>query len=148
MKKSLFRGIDRFELISCYVLCFLFGVVFDYSKSIYIESYFLRSFLQQFYDYQDIITILFSLIVVIFHYQMLQRRKTEVHCRILVGDTISALVKRYFVECLMMSGCVFAASLILTLVLGSSVIHIVYLFGIMMLYILLSSGMVRKFENI
>ena len=32
MKKSLFRIIDRFELLSLYVLCFGFNIMFDYAK--------------------------------------------------------------------------------------------------------------------
>ena len=148
MKKSLFRNIDRFELIFCYVLCFAFSIAFDYSRRINIGSDYLRSFLEQFYEHQGAITMLFSLVIVVFHCRMIQSRKTEVRCRILVGDTIRAVTARYFCECLVMSGGAFAAALITALAVRTSVLHIVCLFGIMVLYILISSGMVRRFENI
>lgn len=48
MKKSLFRLIDRFELFSFYVLCFGFNVMFDYVKTLSIDSYLLQTFLKQF----------------------------------------------------------------------------------------------------
>jgi hypothetical protein len=75
MKKSLFRLIDRFELLICYVLCFGFNIMFDYVKSLSIDSYLLQTFLKQFYDYQAVIIFLLTFIVIIFHYQMLNRKK-------------------------------------------------------------------------
>ena len=102
MKKSIFRQIDRFELLSCYVFCFCFNTIFDYFKSLSIDSYFLYDFLKQLYDYQTLIVLLISFIVVISHYQIVSRKKVEVHCRIIVGDTIWSAVLRYFVECLIL----------------------------------------------
>ncbi len=62
--------------------------MFDYVKTLNIESDLLQNFLKQFYDYQVLIVFLLTFIVVIFHYQMVHRKKIEVYCRILVGDTI------------------------------------------------------------
>lgn len=76
MKKSLFRLIDRFELFSFYVLCFGFNVMFDYVKTLSIDSYLLQTFLKQFYDHQALIILLLTFIVVINHYQMLNRKKS------------------------------------------------------------------------
>ena len=93
MKKSLFTKLDRFELLCCYILCFGFNFLFDYSKTLNIDSYFLQTFFKQLYDYQVFITVSLSFIIVIFHYQMIPRKKVEVHCRVLVGDTISSITK-------------------------------------------------------
>lgn len=148
MKKSLFRWFDRVELLCCYALCFLFSMLFEYFRTIPIESEFLKSYLKQFYDYQTFITLLISVLSVIFHYKMLQRRKREVHCRILVGDTISSVTLRYFCECLMMLGTVFFAAIIWNLALRLTIRYNVYLLFAFLLYILISSGMVHTFENI
>lgn len=148
MEKSLFRRIDRIELLCCYALCFLLNTLFDYAKTLQMDSYFLQAFLKQLYDYQAVITFLFSFIVVIFHYQMLQRRKIEVHCRILVGDTISSITKRHCCECLMILGVVFVVTTILTLAMKIDIIHNIYLLCVFVLYVLISSWMVNKFENI
>ena len=64
MRKSLFRPIDRFELLSCYVLCFGFNTMFDYAKTLSIDSFLLQNFLKQLYDYQVLIILLLSFIVV------------------------------------------------------------------------------------
>ncbi len=55
MRKSLFRFVDRFELLSCYLICFIFNIVFDFIKTLNIDSHFLQTFLKQFYDYQALI---------------------------------------------------------------------------------------------
>ena len=104
MDKSLFRRFDRLELLCCYALCFLLNILFDYAKNVKFDSYFLQTFFKQFYDYQALIMFSFSFLVVVFHYQILQRKKKEVHCRILVGDTISVITKRYCCECLIILG--------------------------------------------
>lgn len=147
MKKSLFRHIDRFELLSCYVLCFCFNVMFDYAKTLSIDSYLLQSFLKQFYDYQVLIIFLLTFMVVIFHYQMLNRKKVEVYCRVLVGDTIRSATIRYFFECLVILGIAFVISIIMNGILGIILTNNIYLSCIFVTYILISSRMVSRFEN-
>ncbi|MBZ4669901.1 MAG: putative rane protein [Oscillospiraceae bacterium] len=147
MKKSLFRLIDRFELLICYVLCFGFNIMFDYVKSLSIDSYLLQTFLKQFYDYQAVIIFLLTFIVIIFHYQMLNRKKVEVYCKILVGDTIRFIIIRYIFECLVILGIAFVISMIITVILGISLVDNIYLSCIFVVYILISSRMVIKFEN-
>ena len=118
MKKSLFRFIDRLELLSCYALCFGFNTMFDFAKTLNVDSDLLRNFLKQLFDYQMYIVILLSFIVVIFHYQMVNRKKVELHCRVLVGDTIYTAVLRYTVECLAILCVAFTISVILNVILN------------------------------
>lgn len=148
MDKSLFRRFDRLELLCCYALCFLLNILFDYAKNVKFDSYFLQTFFKQFYDYQALIMFSFSFLVVVFHYQILQRKKKEVHCRILVGDTISAITKRYCCECLIILGIAFVIASIFSLAINSTIIHNIYLVFVFVLYILISSRMVHRFENI
>ena len=148
MKKSLFRPMDRFELFSCYLLCFGFNSLSDYAKTLNIDSFLLRNFLKQVYDYQALIIFLLSFIVVIFHYQMINRKKVELHCRILVGDTIRGAVFRYFVENLIILGIALVFSVLLNVVLNIRLISNIYLFCVFVAYILISSRVVSSFENI
>lgn len=148
MKKSLFRLIDRVELLICYILCFGFNVMFDYVKTINIDSYLLKSFLKQFYDYRGIIAFLLTFIVVVFHYQMLNRKKVEVYCRILVGDTGWHVTIRYIVDCLVILGIAFGISMVANIILRIELTNNIYLFCLFVIYILISSGMVKRFENI
>ena len=147
MKKSLFRLIDRLELLICYLLCFGFNVMFDYVKTADIDSYLLQTFLKQFCDYRVLIIFLITFIVVVFHYQMLQRKKAEVFCKILVGDTIQAIIVRYILECLVILGSAFVISMIFNIALGVSPINNIYLSCVFVVYISISSGMVIKFED-
>ncbi len=147
MKKSLFRLIDRFELFSFYVLCFGFNVMFDYVKTLSIDSYLLQTFLKQFYDHQALIILLLTFIVVINHYQMLNRKKVEIYCRILVGDTIRFATIRYIFECLVILGIAFVISMIINAILDICLTNNIYLSYIFVIYILISSRMVSKFEN-
>ena len=148
MKKSIFRQIDRFELLSCYVFCFCFNTIFDYFKSLSIDSYFLYDFLKQLYDYQTLIVLLISFIVVISHYQIVSRKKVEVHCRIIVGDTIWSAVLRYFVECLILLGVAFGISVVLNVIVDTSITNNLYLSYVFFIYILISSGQVKRYESI
>lgn len=147
MKKSLFRLIDRFEMLSFYVLCFGFNVMFDYVKTLSIDSYLLQTFLKQLYDHQALIILLLTFIVVINHYQMLNRKKVEIYCRILVGDTIRFATIRYIFECLVILGIAFVISMIINAILGIRLTNNIYLSYIFVIYILISSRMVSKFEN-
>ncbi|CDZ23452.1 putative membrane protein [[Clostridium] cellulosi] len=147
MKKSLFRLIDRVELLSCYILCFGFNIVFDYVKTLSIDSYLLEIFFKQFYDYRGLIIFLLTFAVVIFHYQMLNRKKVEVYCRVLVGDTIRSITIRYFLECLAILLIAFVISAIANVILGIGLTNNIYLSCVFVVYILISSLMVSRFEN-
>lgn len=147
MGKSLFRLVDRFELLSCYLVCFIFNMVFDLVKTLNIDSYLLRTFLKQFYDYQAFIIFLFTFVVAIFHYQMLHKKKVEVYCRILVGDTILTITIRYILECLIILGIAFSISTITNIILVINLTNNIHLACLFIIYILISSRRLCKFEN-
>ncbi|MFR4513933.1 hypothetical protein [Mediterraneibacter gnavus] len=147
MKKSLFGLIDRIELLSCYIFCFAFNIMLDYIKTLSIDSYLLKSFLKQLYDYQSLIILLLTFIVVIFHYQLLNRKKKEVYCRILVGDTVWYATIRYIFECLAILGIVFVISIIINIMLNININDNLYLSGVFVVYILITSRMVSRFES-
>ncbi len=73
MRKSLFR----FELCIAYLFCFSLNLIFDYVKTLSLDSYILKAFLEKFINYQTIINLFFTFIVVVFHYQMLHRKKQK-----------------------------------------------------------------------
>ena len=87
MRKSLFRIVDVLELCIAYIFCFFLNVLLDYAKTLDLDSYILKAFVKNFIDYQPLIVLLFTFIVIVFHYQMLHRKKAEIFCKILVGDT-------------------------------------------------------------
>ncbi|GAA0783209.1 hypothetical protein [Hathewaya limosa] len=147
MGKSLFRFIDRFELCITYFFCFSLNLMFDYVKTLDLESYILKSFLENFMDYQILINFLFTFIVLVFHYQMLHRKKEEIYCRILVGDTILNIAIRYTLECLMILGFVYLLSIVINVYLNFNLTSNLYLVCIFVIYILISSSQVRKYEN-
>lgn len=148
MKKSIFRSIDRFGLLGCYVLCFCINTMFYYSKSIRMESYLLQNFLKQLYDYQVLVILLLSLIVLVFHYQMVIRKKVEVHCRVVVGDTIRAIVFRYIIDGLIILCVGFVFSGVLNAIVDISIANNCYLLCVFVGYILISSWRVRQYENL
>ena len=148
MRKSLFRMMDRFELLCCYALCFLFNILLDYARTAPSESHLLQIFFLQFYDHQAILVFMLSWIVVIFHYKMLHRRRIEVRCRVLVGDTRRALASRYFVECLIIAGISFAGATLAALAMRLGAVHNACLLCVLFAYIGITSRMVYRFENI
>ena len=100
MKKTLFRTSDCIELSIVYLSCFILNIIIEYTKTLEINSYILENFIKIFTEHQTLITILFTFVVIIFHYQMLQRKKEEIFCKILVGDTISNIITKYILDCL------------------------------------------------
>lgn len=147
MKKSLFRLIDKVELLSLYILCFGFNIMFDYIKTLSIDSHLLKTFLEQFYKHRVLIIFLLTFIIIIFHYQMLNRKKLEIYCRILVGSTILSIVLHYILECFTILSIAFTISILINTVLDIGLTNNIYLSCILLVYILTSSGIVNKLEN-
>lgn len=147
MERSLFRFVDRFELCIAYLFCFSLNLIFDYIKTLSLDSYILKAFLENFMDYQTLINFLFTFIVVVFHYQMLHRKKTEIYCRILVGGTILNITILYTLECLMILGFVYLLSIVINICLNFNLTSNLYLVFIFVIYILISAIQVRKYEN-
>ncbi len=148
MGKSLFRVTDILELCIIYMFMFFLNVLFDYVKTIDIDSYILKAFLKNFMDYQTLIIFLFTLIVLVFHYQMLHRKKTEIYCRILVGDTIFNIAIRYLIDCLMILGVVYLLFTFLNCYLKLKITSNLYLVLIFIIYILISESQVWRYENL
>lgn len=147
MKKSLFRPADILELSAVYILCFSLNFAFDYVKTIDLDSYILKSYFRSFLEYQLLIVILFTFIVVVFHYQMLCRKKAEVFCRILVGDTAFHITIRYAMDCLLVLMFVYLLSTLVNVYWNFSLISNLHLVAIFITYILISAWQVRKYEN-
>ncbi len=141
MKKSLFRLTDMLELSIVYIVCFSLNLLLDYAKTLDLDAYILKAFLKNFIDYQPLIVLLFTFIVIVFHYQMLERKKTEIFCRILVGGTVFSITIRYVLDCL---------AVLIFVYLFSALVNLdnFYLVLIFVTYILISARRVRKYENI
>ena len=148
MKKSLFRLTDMLELSIAYIFCFSLNLLLDYAKTLDLDAFILKAFLKNFIDYQPLIVLLFTFIVIVFHYQMLERKKTEIFCRILVGGTVFSITIRYVLDCLTVLIFVYLLSALVNLHLGFNLADNFYLVLIFVTYILISARRVRKYENI
>ncbi len=148
MKKSLFRLTDMLELSIVYIVCFSLNLLLDYAKTLDLDAYILKAFLKNFIDYQPLIVFLFTFIVIVFHYQMLERKKAEIFCRILVGGTVFSVTIRYVLDCLTVLIFVYLLSALVNLHFGFNLAGNFYLVLIFVTYILISARRVRKYENI
>ena len=148
MKKSLFRLTDMLELSIAYIFCFSLNLLLDYAKTLDLDAYILKAFLKNFIDYQPLIVLLFTFIVIVFHYQMLERKKAEIFCRILVGGTVFSITIRYVLDCLTILIFVYLLSALVNLHFGFNLADNFYLVLIFVTYILISARRVRKYENI
>ena len=148
MKKSLFRLTDMLELNIAYIFCFSLNLLLDYAKTLDLDAYILKAFLKNFIDYQPLIVSLFTFIVIVFHYQMLERKKAEIFCRILVGGTVFSVTIRYVLDCLTVLIFVYLLSALVNLHFGFNSADNFYLVLIFVTYILISARRVRKYENI
>lgn len=147
MKKSLFRLTDMLELSFAYILCFSLNLLLDYVKTLDLDSYLLKAFLKNFIDYQPLVVSLFTVIVIVFHYQMLQRKRAEIFCRILVGGTVFNITTRYIQDSLTILIPVYLLSILANVYLDLNFFGNLYLVLILITYILISSRQVRKYEN-
>ncbi len=147
MKKSLFRPTDMLELSIAYIFCFFLNLLFDYVKTLDLDSYLLKAFLKNFIEYQSLIVLLFTFIVIIFHYQMLHRKNAEIFCRILVGDTVFNITIWYILDCLTILVFVYLLSALANVYLNFNLATNFYLVLIFITYILISARQVRKYEN-
>lgn len=148
MKKSLFRLTDMLELSIAYIFCFSLNLLLDYAKTLVLDAYILKALLKNFIDYQPLIVSLFTFIVIVFHYQMLERKKAEIFCRILVGGTVFSITIRYVLDCLTVLIFVYLLSALANLHFGFNLADNFYLVLIFVTYILISARQVRKYENI
>lgn len=148
MKKSLFRITDALELSIAYIFCFIINILIEYVKTLEIDSYILQVFVQNFIDYQLLIILLFTVIVFVFHYQMLHRKKEEIFCKILVGDNKFNITIRYIMDCLAILIFVFLLSTIVSIYFKLKPTNSIYLFSVFILYIIISARKVKKYESL
>lgn len=148
MKKSLFRLADILELSVAYVFCFSLCLMFDYVKTLEMTSDILTSFFRNFLQYQTMVVMLSTFLVVVFHYQFSCRKKTEVFCRILVGDTLFSITVRYSLNCLTVLGFVYLLFALANAYLNFDLTSNLYLVPIFIVYILISARQVRKYETL
>lgn len=145
MKYSLFRFIDVIEAFAIYLMCFSTNLIFIYVQTLDLgDSFILESFLESIIEYQIVINIFLTFIMIVFHYQFLNRKKTEISCRILVGDTMINVVIRYILNILTILVFSFLLSLLLNFYLELNVTSNLYLVFIFIIYILISAGKVEK----
>lgn len=148
MRKSLFRIVDVLELCIAYIFCFFLNVLLDYAKTLDLDSYILKAFVKNFIDYQPLIVLLFTFIVIVFHYQMLHRKKAEIFCKILVGDTVFHITIRYALDCIMILAFAYILSVLANVYLNFNLTSSLYLVPILIIYILISARQVQKYENV
>ena len=137
-----------FELSIAYIFCFSLNLLLDYAKTLDLDAYILKAFLKNFIDYQPLIVSLFTFIVIVFYYQMLERKKAEIFCRILVGGTVFSITIRYMLDCIAVLIFVYLLSALVNLHFGFNLADNFYLVLIFVTYILISARRVRKYENI
>lgn len=142
-RKSIMRGKDRAELLISYLLCFSLITLSLYSQTIEIKQHILREYIKSFTDHYVFLSLVATLVVMIFHYQVLSKTKIEIRCRVLVGDILSRIKIRYVVECF---GILAAAYLIHTYLgyfLGVKIGTGLYLIGVFGAYILITGRLVK-----
>ena len=83
----------------------------------------------------------FSAVALVFHYQLLVRSRTEIRCRVLVGDRLSLIRLRYIIECLTLLSACCVLSIALHLLLGFEIADNLYLLAALSAYILASAGL-------
>ncbi len=145
MRYSLFRLRDIIEVCVIYLICFTSNSIFTFVNSLNLgNSSILNSFLKNIIDYQVIINIFLTFIVVVFHYQFVNKKRIEIYCRILVGDNLIKITLRYIKNSFYILIFSFLLSLILNYILELDIDTNLYLFFIFIIYILLSAGQVLK----
>lgn len=145
MRYSLFRLRDIIEVCVIYLICFTSNSIFTFVNSLNLgNSSILNSFLKNIIDYQIIINIFLTFIVVVFHYQFVNKKRIEIYCRILVGDNLIKITLRYIKNSSYILIFSFLLSLILNYILELDINTNLYLFFIFIIYILLSAGQVLK----
>lgn len=143
MRYSLFRKSDMIESFSLYLICFLSDTLLSFSKFLKLENNsIVYVFLKSISDFQIMIVIFLSLLIIVFHYKFLLKRKTKIFCRVLVGDTKSAIKRRYIVHNLSILFISFLLILMLNLIIQINPLSNLYLLSIFVIYILVAMNKV------
>lgn len=150
MKYSLFRRKDIFEAFVCYCICFAFNIALTAIQGHDLaHSLLLFRFFEKLAEHQAKIVALMSLCIsVIFHYQLISRKKVEIFCRFLVGDTMMKMKRRFVLHHLIVISTAFLASLALNIYFH---IKLTLNIPLMMLFIflaLVATGKVSAYETV
>lgn len=146
MKKSLFRLVDIFELLVIQLACFIGNSLFDYANSLGRGSY-IWSLFNNIKDYRAPIVAASTIIVIVCYYQFLCKKKVEVHCRILVGDSLTALSIRYALTCLGILGASYGVAILIDKHFQYSLGSNFYLFCLLIMYVVISATQLRKYRR-
>lgn len=148
MKQSLFRKKDVIELCILYIVCFMLEFMLENIKNIKINIEIVEYFLSGFARYKIPIVLLFSIVVVVYHYQFVFRKKKEIYCRILVGDTLQDIKKRYILENVTILLLNYLLFNVISIYLDIDVFKNSYLFLCLLMYILVSTSGMKNYESI
>ena len=148
MKQSLFRKKDVMELCILYIVCFMLEFMLENIKNIKINIEIVEYFLSGFARYKIPIVLLFSIVVVVYHYQFVFRKKKEIYCRILVGDTLQDIKKRYILENVTILLLNYLLFNVISIYLDIDVFKNSYLFFCLLMYILVSTSGMKNYESI
>lgn len=147
-KKSLLRLYDIVEFFISFFICFSINIIFSYVSTIKVNSYMLHSFLAAILEYQDRISTSFTLIVIVVLYDFIHRKKTEVFCRILVGDTIQKIMMNFFCRSIIILVIAFMYSIIISLIFNFDIIKNIRSLLIIISYLIITTFIFRNYENI
>lgn len=142
-KKSIFRPKDYFELGILNFLCFLLLILMVYVEKYSADSDVLMRYTKFLVEHSLLIGIAFSLAVAGFHYKLISKAKSEIKCRILVGDRVFMLKMRYVFMSLFMMTFPLFFSCIISITLGYSYSNILYLAPVLIFYPIIGALMVR-----
>lgn len=140
--KSLLRLNQRLVLGFLYLGCFLLSGLLVYLERWAASSYMLMRYFKFIIDNRHAFVLGFSVIVLVFQYQLVVKARTEVTCRVLVGDTLMLIRLRYMIECLTLLGACFILSITVHLLLGFEIIDNIYLLAALAAYVLFSAGLI------
>lgn len=146
MKKSLFRPLNIIELAFMHLACFMGNSLFDYVETLGSESFIWLLF-EGLRDYRGFIVAASTIIVIVCYYQILTRKRTEIYCRILVGDTLSRLVGRYILHSFSILGVTYLISIAIDSYCRFGLVANFYLFCLMLTYVPLSSIMLTQSKS-
>lgn len=137
--KSLFRLKNRLELSILYLGLFFLAGFLVYVEGCAASSYVLMRY-SKFMTHNQLPLILgFSAVVLVFHYQLLVNSKTEIKCRVLVGDRLTLIKLRYGIECAVILAACCTPSIALHLLIGFDIASSLYLLFVLATYVLASA---------
>ncbi|OFO55808.1 hypothetical protein HMPREF3029_03050 [Nosocomiicoccus sp. HMSC059G07] len=139
MNLSLFRKNEMIYFFIMYLICYIINISLLKIDYILIdENEIFRGFADLFIILRIPISIIFSFVIVLLHYQFFVKKKVEIVSRFIVGDTMQNIRKR-FLYC--HSILLVASTLIsftISLVIGINISESLYLFLLFSIYILIS----------